>query len=149
MFDKEKQFEIIEEKLNEIRIACNRMQIPFIWVAAIKDDGQSTEYKIAVDANDTPDLDVNKYLCNALIPGSMGIKLKDDKLKDIVKVLNGFKVVPDTAPPIKSGGFFHSALFPEKGNFNDCKPAAAELDKPIILTMTAARVLPRIEEDFE
>lgn len=163
MFDKEKEFELIEEKLNEIRVACNRLQIPFIWVAAIKDDDISTQYKVAVDENDTPDLDVTKYPCHALVPGSMGIKLQDDKIRDIIKVLNGFKVVASTALPINPDDFSYSTLFPEKNSLyevdqtdgsivvrlDESEESEESADSPIVLKMTAASVLPRIEEDFE
>lgn len=162
MFNKENEFALIEEKLNEIRIACNRMQIPFIWVAAVKDSGTSTKYKVAVDENDAPDLDVTKYRCHALVPGSMGIKLQDDKIRDIIKVLNGFKVVANTAPPINPDEFSYSNLFPEKSSLYEFDKTEGSIvvrrdkteegegsgEKPIVLKMTAASVLPRIEEDF-
>lgn len=168
MFDKEKEFELIEEKLNEIRIACNRLGIPFIWVAAIKDDGMSTEYKAAIDENVTPDLDIVKYPCHALVPGSMGIKLADDKIRDIVKVLNGFKVVANTAIPYNPEEFSHSALFPQMSDFYEIDKTDGSIfvrmdepkdeqkkDKeqaeevPIVLKINASDVLPKIEEDFE
>lgn len=163
MFNKEKEFELIEEKLNEIRIACNRMQIPFIWIAAVKDDGALTQYKVAVDENDAPDLDVKKYPCHALVPGSMGIALKDDKIRDIIKVLNGFKVVANNAPPINSDEFSYSALFPEKNDLYEFDKTEGSIvvrqdktvdregstEKPIVLNMSAASVLPKIKEDFE
>lgn len=162
MFNKEKEFELIEEKLNEIRIACNRLEIPFIWVAAIKDDGISTEYKATIDENDVSGLDITKYPCHALVPGSMGIKLQDDKIRDIVKVLNGFKPVANTEFPINPEEFSYSALFPQKNNLYEFDKTEGAIivrtegpeeneraDKPIVLKMTASNVLPRIEEDFE
>lgn len=162
MFNKNKEFELIEEKLNEIRIICNRLQIPFIWVAAVKDDGVSTQYKVAVDENNTS-LDVTKYPCHALVPGSMGIELQDDKIRDIIKVLNGFKVVASTSLPMNPEEFSYSALFPKKNSLYEFdktdgsvvvrtdKPEENEesMEKPIVLSMTASSVLPRIEEDFE
>lgn len=168
MFDKEKEFELIEEKLNEVRIACNRLGIPFIWVAAIKDDGASTEYKAAIDENENPDLDVVKYPCHALVPGSMGVKLADDKIRDIVKVLNGFKVVANAVIPYNPEEFSYSNLFPQKNDLYEIDKtegsilvrvkepeAEAEEEKgqaeeaPIVLKMNASSVLPRIEEDFK
>lgn len=163
MFNKEMEFELIEEKLNEIRIACNRLGIPFIWVAAIKDDGASTEYKVAIDDNETPDLDVVKYPCNALVPGSMGVELQDDKIRDIVKVLNGFKVVANTAIPINPEEFSYSTLFPQKNDLYEVDKSEGSIivrmeeqtdeneapEAPIVLKLTASSMLPRIEEDFE
>lgn len=168
MFDKEKEFEFIEEKLNEIRIACNRLGIPFIWVAAIKDDGTSTEYKVAIDENETPDLDVVKYPCHALVPGSMGIKLADDKIRDIIKVLNGFKVVANTSIPYNPEEFSYSALFPQKNDLYEVDQTEGAIyvrmddagdapkkekgqaeEESIVLGLDASNVLPRIDDDFQ
>lgn len=162
MFSKEKEFEVVEDKLNDIRIICNRLQIPFIWVAAVKDDGVSTQYKVAADENSTS-VDMTKYPCHALVPGSMGIKLQDDKIRDIIKVLNGFKVVASTSLPINPEEFSYSALFPEKNSLYEfdqaegsvvvCPDKSEESKKskenPIVLKITASDVLPRIKEDFE
>lgn len=167
-FNKEKEFEAIEEKLNEVRIACNRAQIPFVWVAAIKDDGVKTDYKVAVDENSTKDLDVTKYACHALVPGSMGIKLQDDKIKDIIKVLNGFKVVAkDTTISINADELSYQTLFPETGSIykfdksegayvmpTDGKgDAPKEIEYPnedlAPFNLQAIGVLPRIDDDFK
>lgn len=167
MFDKEKEFELIEEKLNEVRIACNRLRIPFIWVAAIKDDGMSTEYKVVIDENETPDLDVVKHPCHALVPGSMEVKLVDDKIRDIVKVLNGFKVTANTAIPYNPEDFSYSTLFPQKNDLYEIDTAEGGIfvradeseeglkmeegqaeEEPIVLEISASNVLPRIEDDF-
>lgn len=162
MFEKIKEFELIEEKLNEVRIACNRLGIPFIWVAAVKDDGLSTEYKAVIDENETPDLNVTKYPCNALVPGSMGVRLQDDKIRDIIKVLNGFKVVANTALPFNPDEFSYSALFPQKNSLYEFDQTEGSIfvhvdesekkqdsDEPIVLNMGASNILPKIDEDFE
>lgn len=96
MFDKRKEFQVIDEKLNEIRILCNRCQIPFVWVAAVMDDGKHTEYQVCVDPNTQKDSRDKHYICNALTPGTLEVEVTDDKIKDIVKVLNGFRVVAST-----------------------------------------------------
>lgn len=99
MFDKRKEFHMIDSKLNDIRIHCNRLQIPFIWVAAVYDDGNETEYRIAVDENSqADDTEEKTYVCQGLTPGSLEISLADDKIRDIIKVLNGFKVVSSDNP---------------------------------------------------
>lgn len=100
MFDKRKEFQMIDDKLNEIRILCNRLQIPFVWVAAVYDDGANTEYRVAVDENQEVDENAanSQYICKGLTPGSLGITLQDDKIRDIIKVLNGFKVVNSENP---------------------------------------------------
>lgn len=168
MLDKEKEFGLIEEKLNEIRIACNRLGIPFIWVAAIKDDGMSTVYKGSIDENETPDLDVVKYPCHALVPGSMCVKLSDDKIRDILKVLNGFKVVANPTIPYDPKDFSYSALFPQKNDLYEMDKTEGSIfvrvdeseeesakwegqaeEVPVVLGMNASNVLPRIDEDFE
>ena len=118
-FDKQKEFEMIEKKLNEIRILCNRAEIPFIWVAAVRDDEEKTDYRVTLDENmDGTPLDPAKYACHALVPGSMEIKLKDDKIKDIVKVLNGFKVVAKDNPiTINPEDFSYAKIFPKQESF--------------------------------
>lgn len=107
MFDKRKEFSMIDDKLKEIRIYCNRLQIPFIWVAAVYDNGNETEYRVAVDENNQiEDVEEKPYICQGLTPGSLGISLTDDKIRDIIKVLNGFKVVNSENPlPFDIGDF--------------------------------------------
>ena len=102
MFDRRAEFEKIEELLNQVRIQCNRAMIPFIWVAAVSDDGKQTGYQVAIDENRKRDSGDKKYVCSALVPGSMEVSLADDEIKDIVKVLNGFKVVPGEPLPAVS-----------------------------------------------
>lgn len=92
MYDKRAAFKKIDEGLNEIRKMCNREQIPFFWIAPVYDDGKGTEYKVALDANKEPKENI-QYACNALVPGSMDIDLTQDLIRDMVKVMNGFKVV--------------------------------------------------------
>ena len=93
VYDKREEFKRIDDTmLRDIRIECNRHQIPFFWIAPVYDDGKGTSYKVAIDTNKC--VDENKqYACNALVPGSMGIDLTDDLIRDLIKVLNGFKVV--------------------------------------------------------
>lgn len=93
VYDKRKEFKKLDETLlKDIRIACNRLQIPFFWIAPVYDDGKGTQYKIGLDTNE--EVSENKqYVCNGLVPGSMGVHLTDDLIKNIIKVINGFKVV--------------------------------------------------------
>ncbi len=165
MFDKRKQFEPIEEMLNEVRIACNRAMIPFIWVAAVGDDGKQTDYRVAIDENqDKEPFDPKKYACHALVPGSMGVTLNDDKIKDIIKVLNGFKVVAkDTPITINPEEFSYSNMFPENKMYqydeeeqayvmpvsqSDVTSTETQEEERISLSIDASGVLPCIEEDF-
>lgn len=166
-FDKQKEFEMIEKKLNEIRILCNRAEIPFIWVAAVGYDGEKTDYRVTVDENmDGTPLDPTKYACHALVPGSMEIRLKDDKIKDIVKVLNGFKVVAKDNPiTINPEDFSYAKTFPKQESFyqydeedevcvmpevmsSEEEQSYLEKDKTISLDLFEINCLPRIEEDF-
>ena len=45
-----------------------------------------------------------QYACDALTPGSMGMDLKDDLIRDIIKVMNGYKVVTDYNPIVLNEG---------------------------------------------
>lgn len=112
MFDKREEFHMIDDKLKEIRIYCNRLQIPFIWVAAVYDNGNETEYRVAVDENkQIENAEEKPYICQGLTPGSLGISLTDDKIRDIIKVLNGFKVVNSENPlPFDIGDFAVNAV---------------------------------------
>lgn len=95
IYNRREQFnEQIEAKLAEVRRLCNRLRIPFVWVAAIGDDGSNTDYAIAVDENQDEDDPDKNYICNGLTPGSMEVSLSDDKIREIVKIMNGFKAVP-------------------------------------------------------
>lgn len=104
MYDKREEFKQIEATLlKDLRVACNRLDIPFIWVAPVYDDGNGTEYKVALDSNKEMKENI-QYACDALTPGSMGIELKDDLIRDIIKVLNGYKVVTDYNPIVLKEG---------------------------------------------
>lgn len=115
MYDKSKEFEEIEKKLDEIRIQCNRLQIPFFWIAAVKDSKKDTKYRAALDENSNIIEDSRNYRCNALVPGCMGITLQHDLIRDIIKVLAGFKVVANDTPiaTIDSREYTMEALFPK------------------------------------
>ena len=95
VFNKREEFENqIEDKLAEVRRLCNRLRIPFVWVAAVGDDGGNTDYAVAVDENQDEDAPDKRYLCNGLTPGAMEITLSDDKIREVIKIMNGFKAVP-------------------------------------------------------
>ena len=69
VFNKREEFENqIEDKLAEVRRLCNRLRIPFVWVAAVGDDGENTDYAVAVDENQDEDAPDKRYLCNGLTP---------------------------------------------------------------------------------
>ena len=94
MGNKMEYYKEIDKMLGEVRKLCNRAKIPFVWVAAVNDDGEKTDYMVAVDENTKEDPEETVYFSNGLIPGSMHIDLADDKIREIVKILNGFKAVP-------------------------------------------------------
>lgn len=168
MFDRSAEFEKIEELLNEVRIRCNRAMIPFFWIAAIQDDGKKTAYKVALDENSKKADAGKKYICNALVPGSLEVSLADDKIKDMVKVLNGFKVVPNEPLPVVSPEDFSynnrirqddGYQMDEEGIYIDepgaegvdgIAPAGMEVPKEtfIAIDFKPNGDLPAIEEDF-
>lgn len=118
MFDRREEFNKIEELLNQVRIQCNRAMIPFIWVAVVSDDGKQTGYRVAIDENQKRNPGDKKYACSALVPGSMEVSLADDKIKDIVKVLNGFKVVPrEPLPQVSPEDFSYGSRIGEGGGY--------------------------------
>lgn len=168
MYDKRKNFEPIDEKLNEIRILCNRERIPFVWIAAVYDDEEETGYHIYLDENTKKgDLRDARYVSNGLTPGTMEIELQDDKIKDVVKILNGFKAVPSKpqfefnaevlptstnlfggTPSIEvdeEGGYFMGVTAKEEEQelLNEPKAFDSELDN------VGFYALPRIAADFE
>ena len=114
-YDRTKEFIEIEKMLIEVRRQCNRLQIPFFWLAAVRDDGNSTDYMVALDENETVNDNSQNYRCNALVPGSMGVSLASDLIRDMVLVLNGFVVVPSENPiaNISAGDLSLEALFPK------------------------------------
>lgn len=77
-FDKTAEYEDgIIDLITQLRIACNRNDIPMFVSVCIKNDEHGSVYK-------------NEMVGAA----SSGIKLEDDKLIKFVNVLNGFETVP-------------------------------------------------------
>lgn len=158
MFDRKAEFEKIEELLNQVRIQCNRAMIPFIWVAVVSDDGKQTGYQVAIDENQKRDRKDKNYVCNALVPGSMEVSLADDKIKDIVKVLNGFKVVPkEPLPSVSPEDFSYGSRIGEGGRYEQDEEGIyiglpEEGEPPdasfIAIDFKPNKDLPAIEEDF-
>lgn len=173
-YNKMDEFKKIDELLNEVRKACNYAQIPFIWVAAVADSSDDTTYMVAVDENESVDngKKQKKYMCNTLTPGCMDIHLKDDKIRDIIKVLNGFQVTARNDPlAIDPEEFNISSMFsytgaiyeaseggfvmpinevPEgKGQGDNIPAISPKRDSKIILEHISFDSLPRIEEDYE
>lgn len=77
-FDKTEEYndEIID-LVTKLRIACNRNKMPMFVSICTKNNEKETVYK-------------NEMVSAA----SSGIRLKDDKLVEFVKILNGFSAVP-------------------------------------------------------
>lgn len=174
-FNKIEEFKKIDELLNDVRRACNHAQIPFIWVAAVADSGDDTTYMAAVDENEFVDngKKQKKYRCNTLTPGCMDIRLKDDKIRDIIKVLNGFQVTARNDPlAINTEEFSISGMLSYTGGMYETNseggfvmPINEEAegkepgeDMPVIsqkgnhfiaLEQISFDSLPRIEEDYE
>ncbi len=63
----------IEPKIIELRKLCIKYDIPFMTVFATANSEISTDYAI-----------------RGLLPGVQGIKLKEDRLKDIYGILSGY-----------------------------------------------------------
>lgn len=173
-YNKMEEFKKIDELLNEVRKACNYAQIPFIWVAAVADSSDDTTYMVAVDENESVDngKKQKKYMCNTLTPGCMDIHLKDDKIRDIIKVLNGFQVTARNDPlAIDPEEFSISSMLSySRGIYEDSEggfvmpinevpeekkpgkdmPVTSQKGNHIIaLQQISFDSLPRIEEDYE
>ena len=98
MYDKRTEFEKhIKNKLEEIRILCNRARIPFVFVAALYDDDEKTKYASYIDANDGDGRDMDGYAWNGLAPRTMGYEFtdKDNRIVQIAKIMNGEVAVPN------------------------------------------------------
>lgn len=97
MYDKRKEFEKINIKLDEIRKLCNRAGIPFVFVAAVYDDNEKTKYASYIDANNEGDgRDTEGYVCNGLSPRSLGYEFTDvdNRIVQIARIMNGEVAVP-------------------------------------------------------
>jgi len=162
-FNKKDEYKAIDDMLNEVRIACNRALIPFIWVAAVKDDEDSTVYMVAVDENQEVAPEVVQYKSNALTPGSLEVKLQDDKIRDVIKVLNGFKTTSENPIAYNPEDFSISSILPEQSTAfefdksegiyllpsDDDEPEIHEKEEADIpvLSLKSQRTLPKIDED--
>lgn len=104
MYDKRDEFKQLDNTiLKDVRRAFNRAGIPFLWIAPVYDDGKGTKYRVAMDTNKEIKENI-QYACDALTPGSMEMDLKDDLIRDIIKVMNGYKVVTDYNPIVLDEG---------------------------------------------
>lgn len=104
MYDKRDEFKQLDNTiLKDVRRAFNRAGIPFLWIAPVYDDGKGTKYRVAMDTNKEIKENI-QYACDALTPGSMEMNLKDDLIRDIIKVMNGYKVVTDYNPIVLGEG---------------------------------------------
>ena len=76
MFNKEEEAKAIQkELLSKVKSACHENGIPFIFLAAVKDDGKTTG-----------------WLADGIPAGEIdGITLSDDRIKRALAVLNGFE----------------------------------------------------------
>ena len=116
MFDKKDIFSSqIEEKLLEVGRLCNRYRIPFVWVAAVADDGEKTEYGTVIETGKTESSPSVEYVCDGVTPGAMEIALTDDRIKEVIKVVNGFKAVPqNSGAVISQDGFIADGFVPKR-----------------------------------
>ena len=79
-YDKTEEFKAeIEPKMKEIKKICIKYNIPFISVFASANTADATQ-----------------YITEGLFPGVQGIKLHDDKLKDVFGIMSGYSE-PDAA----------------------------------------------------
>lgn len=85
-YDKQKVYdEIIREKAEELRDLCYEHDIPVFFTAAVRNTAKDTLYESFMITDDTK-----------------GLKLKNDHIADMVKVLNNFFVVRAVKPvPIR------------------------------------------------
>ena len=76
-YDKTDEFDVINEKIQELIQLCNTEQVPVFVSVAIANDENHTEYRNDMYASATNN-----------------IFLKDDKFPHFVNVINGFRTVP-------------------------------------------------------
>lgn len=87
----------VKEAANTFYITCNRFRIPCFVLALAGEPKTGTQYWAAINDNSRANRDDNeRYYVNAITPGSLSMNVEDDKIKDMVKVLNGFKVTNST-----------------------------------------------------
>ena len=74
IYNKEKEFEkFILPEIEKIKDLCVKNDIPFLMSFAVGNTEESTVYKT-----------------DGLLPGIQDIKLKDNKLKDMVSIMTGY-----------------------------------------------------------
>lgn len=82
MFNKEEIFnQEIAPIVQELKSACFKQGIPMFLSCAVKDAKPDTEY-------------INEMVS----PSQLNVTLGDDKIAEMVKILNGFVAVPETKP---------------------------------------------------
>ncbi len=97
----------------------NKARIPFFFIAAIENTEDRTE-----------------YFCETITPGTMGIRLSEDKFADHLKLQNhGFTMVLDIDPSEKTGNKSSGTVSPTdkelKAGKSDNVTTAALLDSMI------------------
>lgn len=77
-YNKKKVYENeIFDKINELKLLCNKEKIPMFFACAIESTDKKTTY-------------VTEYVGSK----SNGIELKEDKITGFINVVNGFETVP-------------------------------------------------------
>lgn len=77
-FNKKKIYEEqIFDKINELKLLCNSEKIPMFFACAIESNDKKTIYE-------------TEYVGSK----SNEIELKDDKITNLINVMNGFETIP-------------------------------------------------------
>ena len=82
MFNKEEAFnQEIAPIVQSLKSACFKQGIPMFLSCAVRNENHDTE-----------------YISEMISPAQLEVALKNDRIAEMVKVLNGFVAVPETKP---------------------------------------------------
>lgn len=82
MYDKTEEFEQqIAPTIQKLKAECFQNGVPLFLSCAVKDTQSTTE-----------------YISEMVSPAQLGVDLADDRIAEMVKMLNGFVAVPEAKP---------------------------------------------------
>jgi len=97
LFDKTKDFKEIEKSIKAIQGELHMAGIPFMFAAALKDDGEHTE-----------------WFSTGLTPGSLNMELSDDRVRRALNILHGLDEIACTPPRSNDSYERHVAIAEEE-----------------------------------
>lgn len=100
MYDRTDDVKELNAMLDGLKRFCDIKQIPFLFIAPVYDDSRDTKYCVCgIPEKELKGKAKTKYVCDALTPGTMELDLKDDKIRDIINVMNGARVTYEQESP--------------------------------------------------